>query len=171
MIDLYNAVDRLTQLPVLSIKQPWASYVAAGTKVLELRTRRPAYRGWIWVHASKLPDSAAMTMLGLTEEDFQYGGMVGFGLLRSCVPIPNERTWTQRKNQHLSPGLFQSECIGWEFSDAICLPRIIECRGQVQLGRMNLSQTTAVRMLPSADRSLLEIILQDLWDHIGRITA
>jgi hypothetical protein len=39
----------------LSLKQPWASLVAAGAKTIETRTWAPAYRGPLLIVSSKCP--------------------------------------------------------------------------------------------------------------------
>lgn len=45
----------------LSVKQPWAGWIAEGTKTIEVRTWRTNYRGAIVICASREPDWAAIT--------------------------------------------------------------------------------------------------------------
>ena len=39
---------------VLSIRQPFADFILAGTKWVENRTWRTQHRGPLWIHASKI---------------------------------------------------------------------------------------------------------------------
>lgn len=43
----------MSQLKVLSIRQPYASLVAIGAKVVETRSRRTSHRGLVGIHASR----------------------------------------------------------------------------------------------------------------------
>mgnify|MGYP000857869298 CR=1 FL=1 len=58
-------------MKAISIKQPWASYVAGGHKVVECRTWSTAYRGPLLICASK-GDSIAKDEQG---ESILYGGL------------------------------------------------------------------------------------------------
>jgi len=45
--------------PALSVRQPWAGWIAAGAKTVENRSRPTGYRGPVWLHASAAQDLAA----------------------------------------------------------------------------------------------------------------
>ena len=46
-------------MKALSVRQPWASLIALGTKTIECRTWRTAYRGKLLICSGSKPDSAA----------------------------------------------------------------------------------------------------------------
>jgi hypothetical protein len=49
----------MTALKALSVRQPWAGLIAAGTKDVENRGRQTQHRGLIAIHASLRPDEDA----------------------------------------------------------------------------------------------------------------
>lgn len=51
-------------MKAVTIRQPYASLIAAGVKTVETRPRRTSYRGRVAIHAAKA-------------EDFRHGGLVG----------------------------------------------------------------------------------------------
>src|SRR2546422_8913352 len=99
-------VTALVALPVLSVRQPWASYIASGLKSMELRSWTTDYRGWLWIHASKQPDLEAMDIYRPKAEHFPTGGLVGIADLASCAPIETSAQWLELRNEHRSPGHF-----------------------------------------------------------------
>jgi hypothetical protein len=129
----------LLSLPVLSVRQPWASYLVSGLKTVELRTWSSHHKGWLWVHAGKRPDLLAMELLGLSAQDFRCGGLVGLVKLQDCRSITTEHEWLSLRSDHLSPGVFQGPCYGWRFVDALSLNDVIECRGELGLFRLGQS--------------------------------
>lgn len=53
-------------MKALSLKQPWASMVANGTKTIETRSWRTSYRGPLAIHASQ-PDGRIIATAVLTD--------------------------------------------------------------------------------------------------------
>ena len=45
-------------MKALSVRQPWASLIAAGTKMIEVRSRRTSHRGPLLICASRFGDPA-----------------------------------------------------------------------------------------------------------------
>jgi ASCH domain-containing protein len=135
-----HLVQDLTSFPALSVRQPWASYLAAGLKTIELRSWSTPHRGWLWIHAGKKIDPVAMKLLGLSAEDFSCGGLIGLAKLETCLAINSEAHWLRCQGDHLSPGWYSGPCFGWRFSDAIALADIITCQGELRL--FHLSQAT-----------------------------
>lgn len=43
----------MTELRVLTVRQPWASLIALGHKRIEVRSRATNFRGWVAIHAGK----------------------------------------------------------------------------------------------------------------------
>ena len=136
----------LLSLPVLSVRQPWASYLVSGLKSVELRTWVSNYRGWLWIHAGKKPDMIAMKLLNLRIEEFRYGGLVGLAKLEDYLLIDSEDTWFALRDEHLSPGYYSGACYGWQFSDVISLPDIIECPGELGLFQLKGAVHEKVRL-------------------------
>jgi hypothetical protein len=136
--------NELTSLPALSVRQPWASYLASGLKTIELRSWPTRYRGWLWIHAGKKLDLDAMELLRLCGDDFSRGGLLGLAKLEECLALDSEEIWLRVRGEHLSPGWYSGPCFGWRFSDALALAEIIECPGE--LGLFHLSQAVAGRV-------------------------
>jgi hypothetical protein len=132
-MNLIVDVTRLTGLPVLSVRQPWASYIAGGLKSIELRSWSTDYRGWLWIHASKQLDLDAMSIYGLEPAHFPVGGLLGIADLTSCTPIETSAQWLELRNEHRSPGYFVRGIYGWRFGDVIALREKIDCRGELRL--------------------------------------
>ena len=120
-------------LPVLSVRQPWASYLVSGLKTVELRSWSSSYEGWLWIHAGKKSDLLAMKLMGLADHDFRCGGLLGLAKVTNCQLITDEGTWQALRGDHLSPGYYQGPCYGWHFGDALSLEEMIVCRGELGL--------------------------------------
>ena len=141
--------SELLSLPVLSVRQPWASYLVSGLKTVELRSWVTSYRGWLWIHAGKRPDDEAMKLLRLQGEEFCCGGLIGLAKLEGHFIINTEHEWLQWRDEHLSPGYYGGACNGWQFSDAISLEDTIACPGE--LGLFRLKEHVAQRVLEQAE--------------------
>lgn len=126
-------VNALVALPVLSVRQPWASYIVGGLKSIELRSWSTVYRGWLWIHASKQIDLDAIAIYSLKADHFPTGGLVGIADLTSCTPIETSAQWLGLRNEHRSPGHFVRGIYGWRFRDVIALREKIDCRGELRL--------------------------------------
>lgn len=138
-------LDEVVALPVLSIRQPWASYVASGLKSVELRSWPTRYRGWLWIHAGKQVDAEAFELLDLHADEFLLGGLVGIARLDSCELIASPAEWYALRNEHRSPGEFHSGIFAWRFSDAIGLPVSLPVRGQTLLFHLDTATRQQVR--------------------------
>ena len=139
-----DVMRSLTALPVLSVRQPWASYVVSGLKTIELRTWSSTYRGWLWIHTGKKPDMDAMRLLDLNSEEFQCGGLVGLAEIDNCFLLDSQSNWLAHRGDHLSPGYFNGPCYAWHFHEALSLPEIIDCPGE--LGLFHLSDDIRERV-------------------------
>ncbi len=62
-------------MKALSIKEPWASMIASGTKTIETRTRKTNFRGWLLLHASQKPKATLS------------GNVFALAYLSDCVPM------------------------------------------------------------------------------------
>lgn len=88
----------MTELRVLTVRQPWASLIALGYKRIEVRSRPTKYRGWVAIHAAmwrsqRDADEATQTMLdlGMANEVFTSafvgGAIVAVARLVDSLPI------------------------------------------------------------------------------------
>jgi hypothetical protein len=126
-------INALVHLPVLSVRQPWASYIAGGLKSIELRSWASEYRGWLWIHASRQPDLEAMNLFKLNASEFPTGGLVGIAYLAACALIETPGKWIALRNEHRSPGSFSPGTYGWRFRDTVALREKITSRGELRL--------------------------------------
>lgn len=62
----------------LSLRQPWASMIASGSKTIETRTWRTNYRGPLAIHASARP---------YKDMDLPTGGIIAVARLYDCRPM------------------------------------------------------------------------------------
>lgn len=81
-------------MKALTIRQPWASEVIAGTKDIEYRSRRTHYRGPILIHAAKVrcPDAPELPL----------GVILGRAELVDCVGSEGEWEWLLRNVHRFS---------------------------------------------------------------------
>jgi hypothetical protein len=75
----------------------------------------------------------AMRLLGLDSAEFQCGGLVGLAKVEKYHLIDSQTKWQALRGEHLSPGYYQGLCYGWEVSEILTLPAIIECPGELGL--------------------------------------
>ncbi len=132
--DLVSIVRRVGGRPTraLSIRQPWAWLIVQGFKTIENRSRRSAFRGDFFVHASKYSDAryydeaVALTRLWAPDvvvppaEALRYGGIVGRARMVDVLPPEPQgaslRGWPCESAWRL-PGQF-----GYVLEDAAELP-------------------------------------------------
>lgn len=74
-------------MKVITIKQPFASLIAAGLKEYEFRTWKTSYRGEILIHAGKSIDKEAMKKFESIALDYPTGCIIAKAELSDCVPV------------------------------------------------------------------------------------
>lgn len=74
-------------MKAITIKQPFASLIAAGIKEYEFRTWKTNYRGEILIHAGKSIDKDAMKKFEFLNLDYPTGCIIAKVKLTDCVPI------------------------------------------------------------------------------------
>ena len=74
-------------MKAITIKQPFASLIAAGIKEYEFRTWKTNYRGEILIHAGKSIDKDAMKKFDFLNLDYPTGCIIAKAKLTDCVPI------------------------------------------------------------------------------------
>lgn len=74
-------------MKVITIKQPFASLIAAGLKEYEFRTWKTNYRGEILIHAGKSIDKDAMKKFESLKLEYPTGCIIAKAKLTDCVPV------------------------------------------------------------------------------------
>lgn len=77
-------------MKVITIKQPFASLIAAGIKCYEFRTWKTKYRGEILIHAGKGINKKAMEKFKCYNLDYPSGAIIAKVNLTDCVFIDDE---------------------------------------------------------------------------------
>ena len=103
-------LNRMEDLPTraLSVRQPWATLLAAGIKDVENRTRRVRFRGRFLIHASQVEDFDSWDVFTMQtgihrhdrrvpecfDERMVPGGIVGVAELVDCVEASDSPWFT-----------------------------------------------------------------------------
>lgn len=77
-------------MKVITIKQPFASMIAAGIKEYEFRTWKTKYRGEILIHAGKGIDKKAMKKFEKYGLEYPSGCIIAKVNLSDCIKVDNE---------------------------------------------------------------------------------
>lgn len=88
-------------MKVITIKQPYASLIAAGLKEYEFRTWKTAYRGPILIHAGKSIDREAVEKFSCYNLDYPLGCIIARAELTDCVPVDDGLRTTLRERNFL----------------------------------------------------------------------
>ena len=77
-------------MKVITIKQPFASLIAAGIKEYEFRTWKTKYRGELLIHAGKGIDKKAMKKFEHLNLEYPRGCIIAKANLTDCIEINND---------------------------------------------------------------------------------
>lgn len=77
-------------MKVITIKQPFASLIAAGIKEYEFRTWKTKYRGEIFIHAGKGIDKKAMKKFEEYGLEYPSGCIIAKANLSDCIKVDDE---------------------------------------------------------------------------------
>jgi hypothetical protein len=136
-------------MKALSIIQPWASFIATGTKQMETRSWATPYRGNIAIHASKESKTSRdeVAYFRLTDPDLfddwrglPYGAVIAVARLVDCIPTGDAQRTMQMWSFDLdcrvtindieySLGDFSPSRYAWLLADVRRLPEPIPYRG------------------------------------------
>lgn len=109
-------------MKALTIKQPFASLIAAGIKEYEFRSWKTAYRGELLIHAGKSVDRQAMKKFEQYGLDVPTGCILAKVKLTDCVPVNDSfRQELREKNFHVYSGTTEEpdwEGYGWKLENA-----------------------------------------------------
>lgn len=84
-------------MKVITIKQPFASLIAAGLKEYEFRTWKTSYRGEILIHAGKSVDKEAMRRFESFGLEYPLGCILAKATLIDCVNVDDALRQTLRE--------------------------------------------------------------------------
>lgn len=74
-------------MKAITLKQPFASLIAAGLKEYEFRSWKTNYRGEILIHAGKGIDKDAMKKFESLKLEYPTGCIIAKAKLTDCVPV------------------------------------------------------------------------------------
>lgn len=77
-------------MKAITIKQPFASLIAAGIKEYEFRTWKTKYRGEILIHAGKGVDKKAMKKFEKYGLEYPSGCIIAKVNLSDCIKVDDE---------------------------------------------------------------------------------
>ena len=77
-------------MKAITIKQPFASLIAAGLKEYEFRTWKSKYRGEILIHAGKGVDKKAMKKFKHLNLEYPSGCIIAKVTLSDCIKVDDE---------------------------------------------------------------------------------
>lgn len=100
-------------MKAITIKQPFASLIAAGLKEYEFRTWKTAYRGGLLIHAGKTVDKEAMKKFEKLGLSYPLGCIIAKASLTDCVKVTDDvRAELRRKNALVYSGT--TENLQWD---------------------------------------------------------
>lgn len=88
-------------MKAITIKQPFASLIAAGIKEYEFRSWKTNYRGEILIHAGKSIDKEAMKKFESLKLEYPTGCIIAKAKLTDCVPVTDVVKEELRKKNFL----------------------------------------------------------------------
>ena len=134
----------------LSLWQPWANFVADGTKRYETRSWRTSYTGLVAIHASKNKSETRWSGL---ETDGPFGAVVAVATLIGCIPTETQLQFKRPDNCPPWPPITDAERHAgdwspgrwaWALKDVVKLPEPLPLRGYQ--GLWNLSVDLALEL-------------------------
>lgn len=123
-------------MKVITIKQPFASLIAAGIKEYEFRTWKTKYRGEILIHAGKDIDKKAMEKFKCYNLEYPSGCIIAKAKITDCVKIDEEaRKILNTKNSLVYSSIVKhTEWEGYGFKlESVKIIKPIEINGKLSL--------------------------------------
>ncbi len=112
----------------LSLKQPWATLLVYGRKIIEVRRWPTKQRGRVFIHAARVPDprSEAWSLVPaeLQQEAKVIGGIIGAADMIGCIAYRDRETFRADQSRHLNdPSWFEEPVMyGFAFANPVVLP-------------------------------------------------
>lgn len=127
----------------LSVRQPWASMIMWGLKTVEVRSWSTAYRGELFIHASKRIDERAAQLFHL--DRLPFGCLLGSVHLLGVDAFTPE-LWTELAEQHLQVGPHQPGLYAWRIADPRLFTEPIPYAGERGLFQILLDDSALLRV-------------------------
>ena len=104
-------------MKAITIKQPFASLIAAGLKEYEFRTWKTGYRGEVLIHAGKSVDQEAMARFADDDLEYPLGCVIARAVLTDCVRVDEAmRHMLREKDRRVYAGITEApEWTGYGF--------------------------------------------------------
>ena len=124
-------------MKVISIKEPFATLIMNGSKLIETRSWKTNYRGELYIHASG--KSLAKEYLNpyvlelVKDMDMNYGNIICKGNLVDCIYMDEEfLKKIQSNNKEYNLGLYELGRYAWVFEDVVPI-KLIKAKGKLNI--------------------------------------
>ena len=124
-------------MKVISIKEPFATLIMNGSKLIETRSWKTNYRGELYLHASG--KSLAKEYLNpyvlelVKDMDMNYGNIICKGNLVDCIYMDEEfLKKIQSNNKEYNLGLYELGRYAWVFEDVVPI-KLIKAKGKLNI--------------------------------------
>ena len=128
-------------MKAITIKQPFASLIAAGLKEYEFRTWKTKYRGEILIHAGKGVDKKAMKKFEHLNLEYPSGCIIAKGTLADCIKVDDElrKKLSERNAEIYSSIIKHTEWEGYGFKlENIVKTEPIPAKGKLSIWEFEL---------------------------------
>ena len=128
-------------MKAITIKQPFASLIAAGLKEYEFRTWKTKYRGEILIHAGKGVDKKAMKKFEHLNLEYQSGCIIAKVTLADCIKVDDElrKKLSERNAEIYSSIIKHTEWEGYGFKlENIVKTEPIPAKGKLSIWEFEL---------------------------------
>ena len=127
-------------MKVLSLQEPYATFIKEGIKKVETRSWKTNYRGKILIHASKsnefFKNIVDKKVLDLAEKfEMNYGKIICEVNLVDCIYMSEDYVEKMKKEDSLqySLGLYKVGRYAWVLEDVKVLDNPIDAKGKLNL--------------------------------------
>ena len=123
-------------MKAITIKQPFASLIAAGLKEYEFRTWKTKYRGEILIHAGKGVDKKAMKKFEHLNLEYPSGCIIATVTLADCIKVDDElrKKLSERNAEIYSSIIKHTEWEGYGFK----LENIVKIEPMPAKGKLSI---------------------------------
>lgn len=128
-------------MKAITIKQPFASLIAAGLKEYEFRTWKTKYRGEILIHAGKGVDKKAMKKFKHLNLEYPSGCIIAKVTLSDCIKVDDElrKELSERNAEIYSSIIKHTEWEGYGFKlENIVKTEPIPAKGKLSIWEFDM---------------------------------
>jgi hypothetical protein len=117
----------------ISLKQPYAEFLAIGKKTVESRKWSTGYRGDFLIHASKTIDTEACDYYKININTVTKGAIIGKASLYGIKKYINNLEFALDKDKHFSlKKILNNGCMyGFLIKDPVKFDKTIPCSGKL----------------------------------------